>query len=311
MRRPTASTRRWPRSAAGRAIGSRARSGCAATPPTSFRSWSPRDVTPDVLTDQTSAHDALNGYVPNGLSLDEANRLRDRDPQDYVARSMAAMAGHVRAMLDAQGPGRRHLRLRQQHPRPGADRPASPTPSTSRASCPSTSVRCSAKARDRSAGWRCPAIPKTFARPIRPCSKCFPTTSRWCAGFAWRANRSHFQGLPARICWLGYGERARFGLRINEMVRDGRTEGADRDRPRPSRRRIGRLAQPRDRRHEGRQRRDRRLADAQRAAQRGVRRHLGVGAPRRRRRHRLFAARRHGDRRGRHDRRRRDDSNGC
>src|SRR5580765_1260988 len=58
-----------------------------------------RGVTPDVLTDQTSAHDALNGYVPNGMSLDEANRLRDRDPRDYLARSMAAMAGQVRAML--------------------------------------------------------------------------------------------------------------------------------------------------------------------------------------------------------------------
>ena len=58
-----------------------------------------RGITPDVLTDQTSAHDALNGYVPNGLTLDEANRLRERNPSDYVARSMAAMADHVRAML--------------------------------------------------------------------------------------------------------------------------------------------------------------------------------------------------------------------
>src|SRR6187397_313452 len=58
-----------------------------------------RGVTPDVLTDQTSAHDALNGYVPNGLSFDEATRLRERQPQEYVTRSMAAMADHVRAML--------------------------------------------------------------------------------------------------------------------------------------------------------------------------------------------------------------------
>src|SRR5437763_17182935 len=58
-----------------------------------------RGITPDVLTDQTSAHDALNGYVPNRLTLDEATRLRDRDPGEYVARSMAAMADHVRAML--------------------------------------------------------------------------------------------------------------------------------------------------------------------------------------------------------------------
>src|SRR5258706_10151371 len=64
-----------------------------------------RGITPDVLTDQTSAHDALNGYVPNGLSLDEANRLRERDPEDYVARSMAAMAAHVRAMLALKARG--------------------------------------------------------------------------------------------------------------------------------------------------------------------------------------------------------------
>ena len=64
-----------------------------------------RGVTPDVLTDQTSAHDALNGYVPNGLSLEEANRLRERSPQEYVARSMAAMAGQVRAMLALQARG--------------------------------------------------------------------------------------------------------------------------------------------------------------------------------------------------------------
>jgi urocanate hydratase len=64
-----------------------------------------RGVTPDVLTDQTSAHDALNGYVPNGMSLDEASRLRDRSPSDYVARSMGAMAEHVRAMLALRARG--------------------------------------------------------------------------------------------------------------------------------------------------------------------------------------------------------------
>src|SRR2546423_807421 len=64
-----------------------------------------RGITPDVLTDQTSAHDALNGYVPNGMSLDEAERLRDRQPDEYVTRSMAAMADHVRAMLALQKRG--------------------------------------------------------------------------------------------------------------------------------------------------------------------------------------------------------------
>ena len=94
-----------------------------------------------------------------------------------------------------------------------------------------------------------------------------------------------FQGLPARICWLGYGERAKAGA---EVQRDGgprRDDGAGRDRPRPPRLRLGRLALPRDRVDARRLRRDRRLADPQRAAQRRVGRRLGGGAPRRRRRH--------------------------
>ncbi len=64
-----------------------------------------RGVTPDVLTDQTSAHDALLGYVPNGLPLADATRLRERSPDEYVRRSMAAMAAHVRGMLDLQSRG--------------------------------------------------------------------------------------------------------------------------------------------------------------------------------------------------------------
>ena len=93
-----------------------------------------------------------------------------------------------------------------------------------------------------------------------------------------------FQGLPARICWLGYGERAKAGLRFNEMVARGEVSRADRHRPRPPRRRLGRLSQPRDRGHAGRDRRRQRLADPQRADQRRRRRHLGLVPPRRRRR---------------------------
>src|ERR1700730_15283066 len=84
---------RWQRERVGRAVGLR---GNAADV---LAALVARGVTPDVLTDQTSAHDALNGYVPNGLRLDEAVRLRERDPQEYIARSMHAMAEHVRAML--------------------------------------------------------------------------------------------------------------------------------------------------------------------------------------------------------------------
>ena len=96
--------------------------------------------------------------------------------------------------------------------------------------------------------------------------------------------RVTFQGLPARIFWLGYGERARFGLRINDLVRAAGIEGADRHRSRPPRHRIGRVAQPRNRGHARRQRRDCRLAGPERAAQHLVRCHVGLRSSWRRRR---------------------------
>ncbi len=77
-----------------------------------------RGITPDVLTDQTSAHDELNGYVPNGLDYEDALALQGKDPADYIRRSYAAMAAHVEAMLELQ---RQSFRLRQQHPRPGQE----------------------------------------------------------------------------------------------------------------------------------------------------------------------------------------------
>src|SRR5216110_2877307 len=89
----------WARAGIGRSIGLR---GNAADV---LPALVARGIVPDVLTDQTSAHDALNGYVPNGMSLDEAHRLRDRSPSDYIVRSMAAMADHVRAMLALKARG--------------------------------------------------------------------------------------------------------------------------------------------------------------------------------------------------------------
>src|SRR5438046_1628289 len=90
---------RWTREGVGRSVGLR---GNAADV---LPALVARGVTPDVVTDQTSAHDALNGYVPNGMTLDEAVRLRERNPDEYVARSMAAMAEHVRAMLTLKARG--------------------------------------------------------------------------------------------------------------------------------------------------------------------------------------------------------------
>ena len=114
--------------------------------------------------------------------------------------------------------------------------------------------------------------------------------------------RIAFQGLPARICWVGLGQRAQARPRLQRDGAHGRAEGAGRHRPRPSRLRLGRLAEPRDRGDARRLRRGLRLAAAERAAQLRLRRDLGVAPPWRRRRHGLLAACRHGDLLRRHAR---------
>ena len=97
----------------------RDRSPCAATPPRCCRRSSRRGLVPDVVTDQTSAHDAVGGYVPDGLTLAQAASLRAADPRAYEARSVAAMGRHVARDAGAQAARRGRVRLRQQHPRPG------------------------------------------------------------------------------------------------------------------------------------------------------------------------------------------------
>ena len=225
---------------------------------------------------------------------------------EYIARSMAAMAEHVRAMLALQAArrGRRSTTATTSARR--RSRPASPTRSTFPASCPSTSGRSSAKARGRSAGRRSPAIPQDIARHRRRGARDVRrTTRRWCRWIQLARERVAFQGLPARIFWLGYGERARFGLRINELVRDGAIKAPiviGRDHLD-----TGSVASP-NRETEGMRDGSDAIADwpvLNALLNTSSRRDLGVGAPRRRRRHRLLAARRHGDRRRRHARGRR------
>src|SRR5438093_12640618 len=91
--------REWTREGKARSIGLRANAADV------LPALVARGITPDVVTDQTSAHDALHGYVPNGMTLEEAERRRDRSPQEYIARSMTAMADHVRAMLTLKARG--------------------------------------------------------------------------------------------------------------------------------------------------------------------------------------------------------------
>ena len=180
-----------------------------------------RGFTPDVVTDQTSAHDPLVGYVPDGLSLADAARLRDADPDEYqraVDRSDGpARRGDARA-AEAR---RDHVRLRQQHPRAGGEGRRRPTRSRFPASCRNTSGRCSAKARVRSAGSALSGDPEDIRVTDRAALELFPDDDALCRWIQLAGERVQFQGLPARICWLGYGDRARFGLRLNELVRDG------------------------------------------------------------------------------------------
>ncbi len=137
-----------------------------------------RGVTPDLVTDQTSAHDTLNGYVPNGMSLAEARELRRSRPR-RVHPARGGGDRHPRRGHGRPAEGRlARLRLRQQHPRRGQGRRATPRPSPSRASCRSTSGRCSAAATGPSAGPPCRATRPTSRAPTAPCWRPSPTT-RW------------------------------------------------------------------------------------------------------------------------------------
>ena len=174
----------------------------------------------DAVTDQTSAHDALNGYVPAGLSLEAADDLRRTDPDDYVRRAMASMADHVRAMLAQKAAGAITFdygnNIRAQAQAAGvADAfdipgfvPAFIRPQFCEGRGP---FRWAALSGD----------PADIARTDEAVLDLFPADAslhRWVRA---AQERVAYQGLPARICWLGYGERARAGLAFNELVRSG------------------------------------------------------------------------------------------
>jgi urocanate hydratase len=175
---------------------------------------------PDVVTDQTAAHDPLSGYIPSGLSVKDAETLRTSDPDAYIKRSLASIASHVRAMLKFQEGGAITFEY-------------------------GNNIRKMAKDAGVEDPFRIPGFVPEYIRPL------------FCEGrgpFRWAAlsgkaediyatdeavlrefagneslvrwirkahDKVQFQGLPARVCWLGYGERAKFGRVINRMVRDG------------------------------------------------------------------------------------------
>jgi urocanate hydratase len=179
-----------------------------------------RGMTPDVVTDQTSAHDALNGYVPNGLSLAEAASLRRSDPDEYVRRSTLAMGEHVRAMLALQQRGAVAFDY-------------------------GNNIRAQAQKAGVANAFEIPGFVPEYIRPLFCEGKgpfrwaalsgdpgdiettddlalsMFAGDPALCRWIHMARARVAFQGLPARICWLGYGDRARFGLAINDLVRRG------------------------------------------------------------------------------------------
>jgi urocanate hydratase len=179
-----------------------------------------RGIVPDVLTDQTSAHDALNGYVPHGMSVEDTLALRRRDPDGYIERAMQSMAVHVQAMLALQKKGAITFdygnNIRAQAQKAGVKNafdipgfvPEYIRPLFCEGRGPFRWVALSGDSAD-------------IERTDKLALELFPknqTLARW---MKLAKERIHYQGLPARICWLGYGERAEFGVAINELVKKG------------------------------------------------------------------------------------------
>lgn len=179
-----------------------------------------REIVPDVITDQTSAHDPLNGYVPNRMTLESACALRQGDPEEYVRRSLAAMAKHVEGMLSLQRAGAIAFDY-------------------------GNNIRAHAKNAGANDAFNIPGFVPEYIRPMfcegrgpfrwvalsgdpedirrtdRLVMELFPGNEDLARWIRLAGERIQFQGLPARICWLGYGERAAFGLAINALVRSG------------------------------------------------------------------------------------------
>lgn len=179
-----------------------------------------RGFTPDVLTDQTSSHDPLNGYIPSQTSLEEAILLRQENPSEYIKRSKTSMTVHVRAMVELMDKGSITFdygnNIRQVAKDEGFDRafdfpgfvPAYIRPQFCEGKGPFRWVALSGDPED---------IYKTDEVILRE----FSYNTHLCNWIKMAREKIQFQGLPSRICWLGYGERARFGKIINDMVASG------------------------------------------------------------------------------------------
>ncbi|MGB2908914.1 MAG: urocanate hydratase [Candidatus Aminicenantaceae bacterium] len=180
-----------------------------------------RGIVPDVVTDQTSAHDELNGYVPAGMPYEDALKLRAGDPDEYIKRSYASMAEHVRAMLALQERGAKTFdygnNLRGQAKKAGVENafdfpgfvPAYIRP-----------LFCEGKGPFRWAALS--GDPEDIYVTDAAVLELFPEDEALARWIRKAQKQVAFQGLPSRICWLGYGDRAKFGARINDLVKQGK-----------------------------------------------------------------------------------------
>jgi urocanate hydratase len=179
-----------------------------------------RKIIPDVITDQTSAHDALHGYVPNKLPYEEALKLRKSDPKEYIDRSMKAMAEHMKGILELKRMG-------------------------SIAFDYGNNLRGQAQLAGVADAFKIPGFVPEYIRPLfctgkgpfrwvalsgedediyrtdEAILKTFPENEALCRWIKLAREKVKFQGLPARICWLGYGERAKMGKIFNDLVAKG------------------------------------------------------------------------------------------
>jgi urocanate hydratase len=177
-------------------------------------------IIPDLVTDQTSAHDELVGYLPNNFTFDEANALRESDSKKYIEESFRAMGEHVQGILALKAKGAIAFdygnNLRAQAMKAGVENafdypgfvPAYIRP-----------LFCEGKGPFR---WvALSGDPKDIYKTDKKIMEMFSEDEALCRWITMAQEQVQFQGLPARICWLGYGDRAKFGLALNEMVRSG------------------------------------------------------------------------------------------
>ena len=179
-----------------------------------------RSIVPDVLTDQTSAHDPLNGYVPKGLSLEDWRRLRQTEPEESRKRSVESMGIHVQAMLDLMKMG--SVTFDYGNNIRAFALEAGVTNAFDFKGFVPEYIRplfCEGKGPFRWAALS--GDPKDIAKTDQSVLELFPDNEKLRRWMGKAQEKIHFQGLPARICWLGYGERAEAGERFNQLVDRG------------------------------------------------------------------------------------------